>query len=442
MRKRVIAETAPGEEELADQVIRIKANDVESGLAALKSCALPALSRAESLQRYYAEWFPATVLAQWLAGRPGAEGEDLLSRREFSCEADDGSGGEKRIRYLAYQDAAGLRADFLRLLPLRYDIGPVYDASPRDRYRRINKLEPVERELVFDVDLDVYESVSALGQSEPAGAAANFADDPLRACADNWLFVEAAVTVMEQALREDFGYEHVLWVFSGRRGVHAWVCDTRARQLTDEARAAIVEYLQYRGISAVSNRSSLSSTFNRTATTFLHPALRRAATILLPFMDRFLEERPSIWADEGAMDTVLGMCPDAQVRETLRRFIQRSHTRESAAAVWRLALEQLDSKRLDTDAAMHIVLGLLYPRLDVNVTRQRNHLLKGPFSIHPKTNAICVPFRADLVSKFRPERDVPRLVPLVTGDAKAQKQLRAALDIMEAFVTELYHADT
>lgn len=45
---------------------------------------------------------------------------------------------------------------------------------------------------------------------------------------------------------DDFGFKHLLWVYSGRRGVHCWISDTIARQLDSHGRGAVIEYLSVR----------------------------------------------------------------------------------------------------------------------------------------------------------------------------------------------------
>ena len=54
-----------------------------------------------------------------------------------------------------------------------------------------------------------------------------------------------ALLVLKTILTKEFGFKHILYVFSARRGVHIWVCDRSARELTDSQRKAIVDYLSF-----------------------------------------------------------------------------------------------------------------------------------------------------------------------------------------------------
>jgi DNA primase small subunit len=57
------------------------------------------------------------------------------------------------------------------------------------------------------------------------------------------VFIAAAVKVLDSAIRDQFGYKHLLWVYSGRRGIHLWISDKEAMDLTDDERRAAVNYL-------------------------------------------------------------------------------------------------------------------------------------------------------------------------------------------------------
>ena len=126
-----------------------------------------------------------------------------------------------------------LRKEVLRLNPSRFEIGPVYTTNPRDRktLRKSSQFRPLSKELVFDIDLTDYDEIRTCC-------------DKANICRKCWTFVTMAIKVIGAALRDDFGFKHVLWVYSGRRGAHAWVCDKRARQMDDQKRRAITGYIE------------------------------------------------------------------------------------------------------------------------------------------------------------------------------------------------------
>lgn len=49
-----------------------------------------------------------------------------------------------------------------------------------------------------------------------------------------------------------------------------------------------------------------------------------------------------------------------------------------------------------------LVLTHCYARLDINVSKTQNHLLKSPFCVHPKTGKVCVPIDPHTVDDFDP----------------------------------------
>lgn len=65
-----------------------------------------------------------------------------------------------------------------------------------------------------------------------------------KVCTKCWKLLITAVEIIEAALAEDFGFEQLMFVFSGGRGLHIWVNDKGARELKDSVRKGLVDYLE------------------------------------------------------------------------------------------------------------------------------------------------------------------------------------------------------
>ena len=90
-----------------------------------------------------------------------------------------------------------------------------------------------------------------------------------------WRYMTLAVKILDRALRGDFGFSCLLWVYSGRRGVHLWVCDQQARRLNTAARGAVAEYLQLvQGGEHKTKKIQLKGGFSP------HPSVSRAYSIV------------------------------------------------------------------------------------------------------------------------------------------------------------------
>lgn len=358
------------------------------------------------LRLYYSRLFPFSDMCKWLsygndAKHPGCD-SSYLGRREFSFTLEH----DIYIRYLSFHDAAEMESSVRDKCPFKIDIGAVYNVDPAKRTAYSSSgsqkiFAPDERELVFDLDMTDYDDI-------------RFCCTGADICLKCWPLMTIAIKVVDAALREDFGFGHILWVYSGRRGVHCWVCDTRARRLTNEQRASIADYFRvYKGSENSTKKVSLSGAA-------LHPFLSRAyVEVLRPFFEEQILSNQGLLQFEERCEKLLEMIPDDGITAQARdRWMNNRRSSESDinAARWKQLKNLLEPGKHKGSALRRcieeIVFSYTYPRLDLEVSKHMNHLLKAPFCVHPKTGRVCVPINPEECDSFDPTT-VPTVADLM-----------------------------
>ncbi|XP_028115476.1 DNA primase small subunit-like isoform X3 [Camellia sinensis] len=302
------------------------------------------------LKVYYGKLFPHHDIFKWMSygndGKHPACDRSYFGRREFSFTLDN----DIYLRFQSFNSASELENSINEKCPVKIDIGPVYNVDPAKRHAYAqagdNGFAPVERELIFDVDITDYDDV-------------RYCCSGADVCLDCWPLMTVAVKVIDTTLRDDFGFNHVLWVYSGRRGVHCWVCDEKARRLNNEQRAAIADYFRvYKGNENSHKKVSLTA-------------------ITSELRGKWQESRRSSISKED-----INVVRWGQLKQMLQSGKQKGQG-------LRRCVEE-------------IVFSYAYPRLDMEVSKHMNHLLKAPFCIHPKTGRVCIPIDPNHCEEFDP----------------------------------------
>jgi DNA primase small subunit len=184
----------------------------------------------QNLEWYYGNLFPFKQFYRWL----GLENSDLFERREFSFTLEH----DIYVRFQSYRGEEEFKNEVMRGLPVKIDIGAIYNTQPK-YHKSINTsldskgFVPVQKEMIFDIDMTDYDDVRTCCKDA-------------KICDKCWKFMVVAYKILNAILTEDFGFVNLMWIFSGRRGIHCWVSDERAKNLTNDGRSAIANFIKYR----------------------------------------------------------------------------------------------------------------------------------------------------------------------------------------------------
>ncbi|KAF4096831.1 hypothetical protein G5714_022800 [Onychostoma macrolepis] len=326
---------------------------------------------------YYRRLFPFSQYYRWLSY--GGVSKNYFQNREFSFTLKD----DIYVRYQSFTTQNELDKEIQKMVPYKIDIGAVYSHRPSQHNTvKSGTFQALEKELVFDIDMTDYDDVRR------CCSAADI-------CSKCWTLMTIAIRILDRALREDFGFHHLLWVYSGRRGVHCWVCDDAARKLSVAARSAVAEYLSLvKGGEETARKVVLSDP--------IHPFINHSLSVVEHYFQQYAIVDQDILGSKESVDKVLALLT-SHIKKDLTVLYKDV---KDPMKRWDKLCNLVECKKSTIKKGQYfdkeIMLQYCYPRLDVNVSKGVNHLLKSPFSVHPKTGRISVPIDLKELNTFDP----------------------------------------
>ncbi|KAG0679948.1 hypothetical protein C6P40_004989 [Pichia californica] len=366
------------------------------------------------MRHYYENFLPFNLIFQWL-NHSRIPNNDF-THREFAFEHQNGA----YQRYNSFQDGTEFKRKVVKVNPTRFEIGAVYPIEPKNR-KTVSKnlMKPISKEMVLDIDLTDYDEIRTCCKGTSI-------------CDKCWKFITLAIEVVDIAIKEDFGIDNRIWVFSGRRGVHCWMSDSKIRYLKENSRRAFIEYLDILNVKSKNKKGIFGMKKP------YHPHIQRSLDILKEhFVDIILKEQGTWDSMESNKELVLTI-PDLKLRNSLLNK-WNGNPNMTSTDKWvdiGTQYQELSINSFDlVDWRKEMILNMLYPRLDVEVSRQMNHLLKSPFCVHPGTGNVCITFDPSK-KKFNPFTDAPNLNQIFNQDELDWKNtsLKESIELFKEYV--------
>jgi len=172
----------------------------------------------KQLKAYYQNIFPFDLFIKWVT-----LGNTIpLKQRYFTFSIrpnDDVLNRDFPKKYIDFTSIDDFRSFILREVPYRIDMEAVRIIPAKKVIKETFGEAPIAKykSLVFDIDMDPF----------------------------NWDIIKMIGKKLDIIIRNIFGFQHLLYVFSGKKGIHCWVCDTHCLGTLDSRRLEIVEYINY-----------------------------------------------------------------------------------------------------------------------------------------------------------------------------------------------------
>jgi DNA primase small subunit len=336
-------------------------------------------------------------------------------------------------RYLFYRNANVFRQNLISSVPFRIDIGAEFNLHLKNREAKI-ALNAVKREYVIDIDMNDYDGIRTCCSGK-------------KLCNSCWKFMEAAYKVLREVLYEIFGFRKILWVFSGRRGMHAWVCDPEALNLDSMQRKYITNFLNVALNNDKSDRLVIPESLDKFEKVRLFQICEK---ILLPYEKFLFEEQNFLFHEQKGknnfrrilsvlqrhykecglvyneekyltlMETIQLKCSeDVDKSQKLFNLIEHRYTVDINLHNQNTK-EQLDVVELVRRFKFEILVGLLYPKIDSAVSSHTNHLLKAPFNIHSSSLLLSVPVNPEDFDINK----IPSIKDIISGRASLVEYIK------------------